>query len=128
MDVLGNRGLCAQACRLPYDLLDEKENILNKGYLLSPKDLNGINFLSDLIKVGVKCFKIEGRLKSPEYVAITTRFYRKYIDLILENPNLDNNKILELISKKNAKTNMSDLEEITQVFNRGGSFRKSVTF
>lgn len=120
----GNRGLCAQPCRLPYTLIDEDEKVLDNGHLLSPRDLNGVKFLPELIRAGVKCFKIEGRLKSPEYVGIITRFYRKYIDLVLENPELSNEQILEMISKEitkiNENTSMTDLEEITQVFNRGG--------
>src|SRR5699024_3112198 len=75
-----NRGKCAQACRLPYQLLQDK-NIIDSGYLLSPRDLCGLEFLPSLIEAGVKSFKIEGRLKSPEYVAVATRIYRKYIDL-----------------------------------------------
>ena len=70
----GNRGLCAQPCRLPYTLIDEENNTLDKGHLLSPRDLNAIKYLPELIRAGVKCFKIEGRLKSPEYVGIITKF------------------------------------------------------
>ena len=53
---------------------------IDKGYLLSPRDLCGLDYIKDLIDAGVKCFKIEGRMKTPEYVALTTRTYRKYID------------------------------------------------
>lgn len=120
----GNRGLCAQPCRLPYTLMDEGNNILDKGHLLSPRDLNAIKYLPELIRAGVKCFKIEGRLKSPEYVGIITKFYRKYIDIVLDNPDLSNEQVLDIIFKeletKNENTSMSDLEEVTQVFNRGG--------
>lgn len=120
----GNRGLCAQPCRLPYTLIDEENKVLDKGHLLSPRDLIGIKYLPRLIRAGVKCFKIEGRLKSPEYVGIITKFYRKYIDIVLDNPNLSNEQILEIISKelkvKHENTSMSDLEEVTQSFNRGG--------
>lgn len=120
----GNRGLCAQPCRLPYSLIDENDDVIDSGHLLSPRDLNGTKFLPELIRMGVKCFKIEGRLKSPEYVGIITRFYRKYIDLVLDNPKLSNEEIIAIISKemmkKNEATSMSDLEEVTQVFNRGG--------
>ncbi len=120
----GNRGLCAQPCRLPYVLLDENNNELNKGYLLSPRDLFSFEYLIDLIRSGVHCFKIEGRLKNPEYVAITTKFYRKYIDIVCDNPNLSKEELFNLISleleKINPDTLMSDKEEITQIFNRGG--------
>ncbi len=123
--VHGNRGLCAQPCRLPYDLYEESENkIIDKGYLLSPRDLNGTMYLSKLIKAGVSSFKIEGRLKNPEYVAEVTRYYRKYIDLAYENISLDDNQINSIIhselNKNNKTTNITDTEEITQVFNRGG--------
>ena len=118
----GNRGMCAQPCRLPYELYSNK-NILDKGYLLSPRDQNAIDFLPNLIKSGIDCFKIEGRLKSPEYVATVTRIYRKYIDLVLNNINLSNELLLEKIHAelniKNTDTNLSDIEELMQVFNRG---------
>ncbi len=118
----GNRGMCAQPCRLPYELYSNK-NLLDKGYLLSPRDQNAIDFLPSLIKSGIDCFKIEGRLKTPEYVATVTRIYRKYIDLILDNIELSNDRLLEIIHNelkiKNVETNLSDEEELLQVFNRG---------
>lgn len=123
----GNRGLCAQPCRLSYELIEEANNkttSLNKGYLLSPKDNFGIEFLPELIKSGIDSFKIEGRMKTPTYVGVVTKFYRKYIDLILANINLDIPVLKELINKNlelvNEETGLSDKEEITQVFNRGG--------
>lgn len=77
----GNRGRCAQPCRLPYDLIDTKGNILNKDkYILSTKDLNTLEYIGELIDLGVSSFKIEGRMKSPEYVYIITSLYRKAID------------------------------------------------
>jgi len=78
----GNRGKCAQPCRLPYTLY-ENNKPLDKGYLLSTRDLMGIDYLPRLISAGVTCFKIEGRMKPPEYVATVTRIYRKYIDKAL---------------------------------------------
>lgn len=82
----GNRGKCAGPCRLPYELISENNSTyeiktINKGYLLSTKDLCGIAYIPRLIQAGVKCFKIEGRMKRPEYVATVTRIYRKYIDM-----------------------------------------------
>ncbi|ASA24438.1 DUF3656 domain-containing U32 family peptidase [Paenibacillus donghaensis] len=77
-----NRGECAQACRLPYDLMVDGE-IKPMGdvtYLLSPKDLAAIDLMPELIEAGVTSFKIEGRLKSPEYVANVVGKYRKAID------------------------------------------------
>ena len=73
----GNRGKCAQVCRQPYTLLNgDKKLELEDKYLLSPKDLCTINNLDDLIKIGVDSFKIEGRMKSKEYVGLVTRCYR----------------------------------------------------
>ena len=78
----GNRGRCAGPCRLPYT--DEKGNTL---YPLSLKDMYTLSILPRLIDAGIDSFKIEGRMKSPEYVAGVTAVYRKYIDLYLEKPN-----------------------------------------
>jgi len=80
-----NRGECAQACRLPYDLISDgqKVELGDRRYLLSPQDLAGIDVLPELIRTGVSSLKIEGRLKSPEYVASITRVYRQALDRIL---------------------------------------------
>ena len=77
-----NRGECAQPCRLPYQLiLNGKELPLGaRKFLLSPKDLLGLEMIPDLIQAGVSIFKIEGRLKSPEYVSSVSRIYRQAID------------------------------------------------
>jgi putative protease len=77
-----NRGQCAQACRLPYDLVcDGREVDLGvQKYLLSPQDLAAYELLPELITAGVASLKIEGRLKTPEYVANITRHYRTAID------------------------------------------------
>ncbi|MFD1885665.1 DUF3656 domain-containing U32 family peptidase [Paenibacillus wenxiniae] len=77
-----NRGECAQACRLPYDLIvDGEQKIMGDvTYLLSPKDLAAIDIMPQLIEAGVTSFKIEGRLKSPTYVANVVSKYRKAID------------------------------------------------
>jgi putative protease len=80
-----NRGECAQACRMPYELVvDGKTQPLDEvRYLLSPQDLAAVDLIPDLVRAGVKSFKIEGRLKSPEYVAAVTRVYRKALDATL---------------------------------------------
>ena len=80
-----NRGECAQACRLPYDLVVDglKHELGDRRYLLSPQDLAGLEEIPELIGLGVRAFKIEGRLKSPEYVAAVTKVYRKAIDGVL---------------------------------------------
>ena len=77
-----NRGQCAQACRLPYDLICDGEDVDlgAQKYLLSPQDLAAYELTPDLIAAGISSFKIEGRLKTPEYVANITRHYRMAID------------------------------------------------
>lgn len=99
-----NRGKCAQACRLPYQLLQNNSKI-DSGYLLSPRDLCALEFIPSLIEAGVSSFKIEGRMKSPEYVAVVTKIYRKYIDLYL--------------SGKKYEVDSRDIQDLRQVFNRG---------
>ncbi|MBF2027080.1 MAG: U32 family peptidase [Oscillatoriales cyanobacterium C42_A2020_001] len=77
-----NRGECAQACRMPYDLISDGKlvDLGDRKYLLSPQDLAGLEVLPELIQTGVTCLKIEGRLKSPEYVATVTRVYRQALE------------------------------------------------
>jgi len=77
-----NRGVCAQPCRLPYELTDEKGKVLDTpgAHLLSPKDLAGITLLPDLLRARVAALKIEGRMKSAEYVALVTGVYREALD------------------------------------------------
>lgn len=72
----GNRGRCAQPCRLPYD----------GSYILSARDISTLEILPELIEAGIASFKIEGRMKSREYVGNVTGIYRKYIDRYLEAP------------------------------------------
>ncbi len=85
-EVLGrrsaNRGECAQACRLPYGLeVDgEPKNLGDRAYLLSPQDLAAVDEIPELIQLGLHSFKIEGRLKSPDYITAVTSVYRKAID------------------------------------------------
>lgn len=77
-----NKGMCAQCCRLKYDLFDEYNNKINTNtnYPISPKDMCLIDDIPDLISAGVSSFKIEGRLKSSAYVGYVTKLYRKAID------------------------------------------------
>lgn len=100
----GNRGKCAQGCRLPYELLEDT-NIIDKGYLLSPRDLSSLELLPELLNTNIDSLKIEGRMKSPEYVATVTRIYRKYINKIINNQDY-------IISA-------TDKKDLLQVFNRG---------
>lgn len=130
----GNRGRCAQPCRLPYQLvnridrnnLDERnkegydsrydfgydfKTCGDKSYIMSPKDICTINDLEEIIKAGVKSLKIEGRMKSPEYVAIVVGIYRKYLDKAVENLNLP---VCKTYATK------EDMGKLHQIFNRGG--------
>lgn len=102
-----NRGECAQACRLPYDLMvdGEVQPMGDVTYLLSPKDLAAIDLMPELIEAGVTSFKIEGRLKSPEYVANVVSKYRKAIDKYFEGDRSN-------ISKEERR-------ELQQSFSRG---------
>ena len=102
-----NRGECAQACRLPYDMIvdGEHKEMGDIAYLLSPKDLKALELVPDLIEAGVTSFKIEGRLKAPEYVANVVSKYRKAIDAYFLGEKYDP----ELI----------DIQELEQSFSRG---------
>ena len=103
----GNRGFCAQPCRKKYRLYCEGKSIKTTGsYLLSPKDLNTTSGLGALIKAGIESFKIEGRMKRPEYVAGVVRIYRRLIDRYLENP-------------EGYSVSEEEQEALTQLFNRG---------
>lgn len=82
----GNRGECAGSCRLPYSLEKGEKIIETHKYLLSTKELNIAPKISELLKSNITSFKIEGRMKSPEYVGFITKFYRNLID----NPNAVN--------------------------------------
>jgi len=79
-----NRGECAQACRMPYELISDGRTVElgDRRYLLSPQDLSGLEVLPQLVEAGVASLKIEGRLKSPDYVASITRVYRKALDAL----------------------------------------------
>ena len=102
-DRSGNRGKCAQPCRLPYKLIKNDTEVAT-GYILSPKDLSSIEILKDLPNVA--SLKIEGRMKSPEYVATVISTYRKYLD--------------KIISNKNSDVLPEDKKDLMQIFNRGG--------
>ncbi len=88
-----NRGECAQACRMPYDLIADGQQVDlgHRQYLLSPQDLSGLDVLPAIVKSGVTCLKIEGRLKAPEYVANVTRVYRQALDQMIDNANTTHN-------------------------------------
>lgn len=93
----GNRGRCAQPCRLPYAVLDEeKKQYKKESYVLSLKDLCGIEYLQQLREAGVYSLKIEGRMKQASYAAGVVSFYRKYIDLEKNISKSDMQHLLEL--------------------------------
>ena len=106
----GNRGECAQSCRLPYKLIRETNGsqsvVETQGkYLLSPKDLNTLSIVDELIEAGIDSFKIEGRMKRPEYVGLVTAMYREAIDAYY--------------AKKVVHVDDAKLEAMQKLFNRG---------
>jgi len=106
-----NRGECVQSCRREFEVYDsssDKSLILGEDYVMSPNDLCTIGFIDKLIEAGIDSFKIEGRKRSPEYVAKTVSVYRRAIDLYFEG------KLTDDIKKEM-------LEELKQVYNRGFS-------
>ena len=113
----GNRGQCAQPCRLPYSLqMHEGRNereLAKTAYLLSPKDLWSIEHLDQLAGAGIFSLKIEGRMKSPEYVATVTGIYRKYLDLYAESQ-------LNISTESQYEVTEADIKALKQSFNRGG--------
>src|SRR2546421_4769658 len=85
-----NRGQCAQSCRMPYEMIVDGRRDTARGedelkYLLSPRDLAAYDLLPQLIDAGVSCFKIEGRMKGPEYVANVVEKYRRALDAAVEH-------------------------------------------
>lgn len=106
-----NRGMCAQPCRLTYELVDRSGTVLSTvagDHLLSPKDLSTIEILPELIASGVTSFKIEGRMKSPEYVGLVVSTYRKALDRALQDP-------------ENYVVSQDELDVLTEAFSRGFS-------
>lgn len=93
----GNRGRCAQPCRLAYTVMDENhKDLLKDSYILSMKDMCGIRDINELKEAGVYSLKIEGRMKRPEYAAGVVSFYRKYVDSLKPVSNSDYNKLKSL--------------------------------
>src|SRR5262249_771369 len=102
-----NRGQCAQACRMPYELIVDgtRRDLGETAYLLSTQDLAGYDLVHDLTKAGVVSFKIEGRLKGAPYVAQTTRTYRAAVDGAVDG------REFEIAAE--------ELRDLTQVYSRG---------
>jgi putative protease len=101
-----NRGECAQACRMPYDLISDGQIVPlgDRRYLLSPQDLAGLEILPELVRAGVASLKIEGRLKSPEYVANITQIYRRALDQPDAKPAEDSRYNLEMAFSRGLHT------------------------
>lgn len=126
-----NRGECAQACRMPYELIcdGEKVDLGDRQYLLSPQDLSGLAVLPELIRSGVTCLKIEGRLKAPEYVANVTKVYRQALDRAIESAVSDSHQTVDQTDdqtvgdpdvKSNAnRVSQSDRYDLEMAFSRG---------
>ena len=108
----GNRGTCAQCCRQPYKLIVDGEPINKQDYLLSTKDLNTLEHLGELLRIGVSSLKIEGRMKRSEYVYLVTKIYRKAIDSYYKTGKV--------------QIDYNELEELKKIFNR--QFTKGFIF
>ncbi|MBP5772988.1 MAG: U32 family peptidase [Eubacterium sp.] len=104
----GNRGRCAQPCRLPYDVIYDGMliNDADEKYILSPKDICALYLLPDIIDSGVTSLKIEGRMKKKEYVCGVVSIYRKYLDMILNGEKFE--------------VEESDIKLLMDLFNRHG--------
>ncbi|MBP1754470.1 MAG: hypothetical protein H6Q59_868 [Firmicutes bacterium] len=113
----GNRGRCAQPCRMPYEFYSSDQKKLSttgEKYLLSPKDINTLAILPQMIEAGIDSFKIEGRMKRPEYAAVVSGLYRSYADLYLENGKEYYENYLQSEEFRN------DMIKLQDVYNRGG--------
>ena len=98
----GNRGQCAQPCRLFYTANGQK------GYLLSLKDICTLRLIPEMAEAGINSFKIEGRMKKPQYVALVTAIYRKYLDQYV------------LYGREAFEIDPADIEALQDIYNRGG--------
>ena len=121
----GNRGSCAGPCRMSYNLyagdnlngIKPAGSLETKPYLLSPKDICTLDLIPDMAEAGIDSFKIEGRMKRPEYAALTAYLYRKWTDIYLAYGKEYFN------SEKSRKERNSDIEKLSDIYNRG-SFTK----
>ncbi len=121
-----NRGECAQACRMTYELIADGQTVDlgDRQYLLSPQDLSGLPVLTEIIASGVTCLKIEGRLKAPEYVANVTQVYRAAIDRAMTQinaPRSTEHQSLELSGRELSDRDLSgrELYNLEMAFSRG---------
>ena len=121
----GNRGSCAGPCRMSYNLYEGEnssgispgKSLETKPYLLSPKDICALDLIPDMVEAGIDSFKIEGRMKRPEYAALTAYLYRKWTDVYL------NDGREEFDSAQAVRERNSDVEKLSDIYNRG-SFTK----
>lgn len=112
----GNRGRCAQPCRMPYEVSCRDDssgkikrmNGLEDSYALSPRDICTLEILPDIIEAGVDSLKIEGRMKKPEYAAAVTAMYRKYVDLY------------QRAGREGYHVEAEDIRKLADIYNRGG--------
>lgn len=111
----GNRGECAGSCRLKYDLLTDGKLISKDKYLLSTKELNTSYSFDKLLNSNIKSFKIEGRMKSPEYVGFITRFYRKLIDKEKINLEEELNKLRTIYNRKFTEGHLFNSDDILNI-------------
>ncbi|MCY6370525.1 U32 family peptidase [Clostridium ganghwense] len=114
----GNRGRCAQPCRLPYGIINKTTGKGKKGYVLSPKDICTIENIKDIIESGASSLKIEGRMKRPQYVAGVVSAYRKAIDEASCQLNYEKQSNFKVEEEK---------KKLLQLFNREG-FSKAYLF
>ncbi len=108
----GNRGTCAQPCRQPYSLIVNNKVVEDNKYLLSTKDLNTLEYINQLIDLKIDSLKIEGRMKSKEYVYLVTNTYRRIID--------------NYIKTRKVNITEQDIKELKKIFNR--EFTKGFMF
>ncbi len=112
----GNRGRCAQPCRMAYTILEDGNRAAEGLYALSPKDLCTLDKIPELVKAGIDSFKIEGRMKRPEYTAGVTATYRLMTDLYFEQGEAEFYRYLE----KHPEILTEQINKVADLYNRGG--------
>jgi putative protease len=118
----GNRGRCAQPCRLPYTIIKKSNGENREGYLLSPKDTCTIEEIKSLIESGTSSLKIEGRMKKPEYVNGVVTTYREAIDSVYDN------KKFEIAPKKSMLNQLFNREGFSKAYLRGNIGRDMMAY
>lgn len=121
----GNRGRCAQPCRMEYGLYNNNNLLTNESnkYVLSPKDICTAELIPEMVEAGINSFKIEGRMKSPYYAALVTNFYRKHLDLYYE---LGKERFKERANLNNQEY-IDEITKLQDIYNRG-NFSKGYLF